>query len=207
MQLFSSVMMMFVWSHLDRLHVRAVLAYIIHLTRLGFCWLSHPYHNSEEARSFTSPNRLRYLCQQRAQRQTKKKQLYISSWVCTSSVTVHQWSSFKILMTVYVLNIDTPSFKKFGFGQINFFLKKLKVSSAHQTCIYLIWSKISNIVKYFFCIWKHFFSICICLKCNLFLWSKLNLQLQSSVSHDPFEIILICRFAAQKTFLIIIIKQ
>jgi len=28
--------------------------------------------------------------------------------------------------------------------------------------------------------------------------------LQSSVSHDPSEIIVICRFAAQETFLIII---
>ncbi len=37
---------------------------------------------------------------------------------------------------------------------------------------------------------------------------KLNLQqllLQTSESHDPSEIILICRFGAQETFLIIII--
>ncbi len=31
--------------------------------------------------------------------------------------------------------------------------------------------------------------------------------LQSSVSHDPTEIILICRFAAQETFLIIILIE
>ncbi len=38
--------------------------------------------------------------------------------------------------------------------------------------------------------------------------AKLNLQqllLQSSVSHDPSEIIVICRFGAQETFPIIII--
>ncbi len=44
------------------------------------------------------------------------------------------------------------------------------------------------------------------LKCNLFLWEKLFSAslLQSSVSHDPSEIILICWFAAQQTFLIIV---
>ncbi len=45
-------------------------------------------------------------------------------------------------------------------------------------------------------------------KCILFLMAKLNLQqllLQSSVSHDPSEIIVICRFGAQETFPIIII--
>ncbi len=36
------------------------------------------------------------------------------------------------------------------------------------------------------------------LKCNLLLW-----LLQSSVSHDPSEIILICWFAAQGTYLIL----
>jgi len=33
---------------------------------------------------------------------------------------------------------------------------------------------------------------------------KLNFQHQSSVSHDPSEMILICRFSAQETFLIIL---
>ncbi len=45
------------------------------------------------------------------------------------------------------------------------------------------------------------------LKCNLFLWCNAvfsALLLQSSVSHDPSEIIIICWFAAQETFLIII---
>ncbi len=42
---------------------------------------------------------------------------------------------------------------------------------------------------------------------NLFLWYKAEFSaslLQFSVSHDPSEIILICWFAAQETFLIII---
>ncbi len=45
------------------------------------------------------------------------------------------------------------------------------------------------------------------LKCNLFLWCKSEFSaqlLQSSVSHDPSEITVICWFAAQETFLIII---
>ncbi len=50
------------------------------------------------------------------------------------------------------------------------------------------------------------FYLNIFLKCNLFLWCKavFSALLQSSVSHDPSEIILICWFAAQDTFLIII---
>ncbi len=45
------------------------------------------------------------------------------------------------------------------------------------------------------------------LKCSLLLWCKAEFSaslFQSSVSHDPSEIIWICRFAAQETFLIII---
>ncbi len=42
------------------------------------------------------------------------------------------------------------------------------------------------------------FSIEYILKCNWFLWCKAEL------SHDPSEIILICWFAVQETFLIII---
>ncbi len=45
------------------------------------------------------------------------------------------------------------------------------------------------------------------LKFNLFLQCKTEILaslLQSLVSHDPSEIILICWFAAQETFLIII---
>ncbi len=50
------------------------------------------------------------------------------------------------------------------------------------------------------CIWLYF-------KYNLFLWCKAESSaslLQSSVSHDPSEVILICRFAAQEKILIII---
>ncbi len=46
------------------------------------------------------------------------------------------------------------------------------------------------------------------LKSNLFLWSKAEFSeslLQSSVSHDPSEIILKCWFAAQETLLIIML--
>ncbi len=45
------------------------------------------------------------------------------------------------------------------------------------------------------------------LKCNLFPWCKAEFSatlLQSSVSHDPSEIIIIYLFAAKETFLIII---
>ncbi len=45
------------------------------------------------------------------------------------------------------------------------------------------------------------------LKCNLLLGCKVEISeslLQSSVSHDPSEIIIIYWFAAQETFLIII---
>jgi len=49
------------------------------------------------------------------------------------------------------------------------------------------------------------------LKCNLLLIYNAEFSaslLQSSVSHDPSEIILICRFAGQETFhLIISFKQ
>ncbi len=45
------------------------------------------------------------------------------------------------------------------------------------------------------------------LKCHLFIWCKADFSaslLQSSVSHDPSEIIIICWFDAQDFFLIII---
>jgi len=66
--------------------------------------------------------------------------------------------------------------------------------------------KNSNIVKYYYNL-NELFSILIYFKCNLFLWCKAEFSaslLQSSVSHDPSEIILICWFAARETFLIII---
>ncbi len=67
-----------------------------------------------------------------------------------------------------------------------------EVSYAHQGCIYLIQNtEYSEIVLQF----KITYSIVIYLKYNLFLWSKAEFSgslLQSSVSHDPSEIILIC---------------
>ncbi len=51
----------------------------------------------------------------------------------------------------------------------------------------------------FITIWNNCFLFKYILKCNLFLWSKAVFSaslLQSSVSHDPSEIILICWFAA-----------
>ncbi len=48
--------------------------------------------------------------------------------------------------------------------------------------------------------------IVIIIICNLLLWHNAEFSAslrQSSVSHDPSEIILICWFAAQETFIII----
>ncbi len=44
---------------------------------------------------------------------------------------------------------------------------------------------------------------------NLFLWWKAEFSalLQSSVSHDSSDIILICWFAAQQTFIIINVEK
>ncbi len=85
-----------------------------------------------------------------------------------------------------------------------FLMILLKVSFAHQGCIYLI-----KIRKYYETLLQSktnvfFFNLFV--KYNLFLWCKAEFSaslLQSSVSHDPSEIILICWFAAQETFLII----
>ncbi len=82
------------------------------------------------------------------------------------------------------------------------------VSYAHQGCIYLIKNTVI-IVK----LWNIIIVLNICflsyyiLKCNLFLWCKAEFSvslLQASVSHDSLEIILICWFAAQEAFLLII---
>ncbi len=53
--------------------------------------------------------------------------------------------------------------------------------------------------KYLFSIWLYFKIQ----KYNLFLWCKAGSLLQSSVSHDPSEIILICRFVALKHLLLL----
>ncbi len=85
-----------------------------------------------------------------------------------------------------------------------------EVSCVHQDYIYLA----KNTVKHWSCeillqfqIMVFYFNVYF--QYNLLLWCNaefpavINSSLQSSVSHDPSEIILICWFAAQETFLII----
>ncbi len=73
--------------------------------------------------------------------------------------------------------------------------------SAHQSCIYLIKKYSKTVIM-----WNNITIQNKCslfqyiLKCNLFIWCKAEFSaslLQSSVSHDPSAIILICWFAAQ----------
>ncbi len=64
-------------------------------------------------------------------------------------------------------------------------------------------SKNGRNVNYYYNLKQVFFLFEYMLKCNLFLWCAAEFSaslLQSSVSHDPSEIILICWFAAQETF-------
>ncbi len=75
------------------------------------------------------------------------------------------------------------------------------VSYAHQS-INLInkYIKNSNIVQYYYSITTQTLFYLNVLKCNLFLWCEAEYSaslLQSSVSHDTSEIILIYWFAAQ----------
>ncbi len=102
---------------------------------------------------------------------------------------------------LYAINHLTALVQTFGVGKI-MFLKE--VSYAHQSCIYLIIITIKK-KKINIYIYILFFYIYI-LKCNLLLWYKAEFSaslLQSSVSHDPSEIILIC-WLAQKWFIIIV---
>ncbi len=64
--------------------------------------------------------------------------------------------------------------------------------------------KFTTILKYYYSLNTHFLFEYV-LKCNLFLWRKAEVSalFQSSVSHDPSEIMKICWFAAQETFMII----
>ncbi len=95
-----------------------------------------------------------------------------------------------------------PPFKSLG---IVMFSKR-----SHQSCIYLIKNTVKTDICEILLQFKITVFCCkIYLKCNLFLWCAAEFSaslLQSSVSHDPSEIILICWFAAQETFLIIIIN-
>ncbi len=64
-------------------------------------------------------------------------------------------------------------------------------------------SKNMLMIVFFFSFWyKPYIQLVICIRLLIFFRNKLLLQ--SPVSHDPSEIILICWFAAQDTFLIII---
>ncbi len=93
------------------------------------------------------------------------------------------WIDFK-MKNSYCLGVKFTTVQKFG---LEIFVMFVKVASAHQGYIYLIEKKKCLHV----------------VKCNLFLWCKAEFSaslLQSSVSHDPSEIILIYWFAAQKTF-------
>ncbi len=78
-------------------------------------------------------------------------------------------------------------------------------SYAHQGWIYLIKNTVKIVL--FRSVINNCFLFEYILKCNLFLWFKAEFSaslLQSSVSHDPSEIILIYWFASQETFIIII---
>ncbi len=86
-----------------------------------------------------------------------------------------------------------------------------EVSSAHQVCIYLIKNARKTVILWnIITIQNNCFLFVYIVKCHFFLWCKAEFSaslLQSSVSHDPSEIILIYWFAGQETFLIIIIKN
>ncbi len=74
-----------------------------------------------------------------------------------------------------------------SLASVRFFMFFKEVSYAHQGCIYLMKNKNGEMLLKF----KN------TLKCNLFLWRKAEFSaslLQSSVSHDTSEIILICWF-------------
>ncbi len=84
------------------------------------------------------------------------------------------------------------------------FLKK--VSYGHQAYIYLIKNTIKTVIMWnIITIWKRYFIFECILKTSFIPVIKAVFSaslLQSSVSHDSSEIILICWFAAQETFLI-----
>ncbi len=96
--------------------------------------------------------------------------------------------------------------KRFGVSKICLCL--WKVTCAHQDCIYLIKNPVKTVM-----FWNIITIENICflfeyiLKCNLFMRCIAEFSaslLQSSVSRDPSEIILICWFGAQQTFIVII---
>ncbi len=76
----------------------------------------------------------------------------------------------------------------------------------HQDCIYLIANTVKTVILSNIIIFLNCFLFAYIL-CDLFLDGKAEfsaLLLQSAVSHDCSEIILICWFGAQERFLIMI---
>ncbi len=104
----------------------------------------------------------------------------------------------KVLIKMLCWLQYTFTVKTFGISRIS--------SYADQVCIDLIKNTMKASILWNIMIIKYFLYLYI-VKYNLFLWCKAEFSssfLQSSVSHDPSEIIIICWFAAQETFLIII---
>ncbi len=92
------------------------------------------------------------------------------------------WSQQKLVL--FVCFCFSTALEKYALAQFDFLIYLFDHKYNKKSCI----------VKYIF-------------KCNLFLWCKTEFWAslpQSSVSHDPSEIILICWFDAQEAFLIII---
>ncbi len=121
--------------------------------------------------------------------------------------TMYRW----LLLEIYpcysrLVLCSRVTFKCLGLVRFFMFLKE--VSHAHPGCIYLIKNTVKSLQFWIIItIQNSCFLFEHILKCNLFLWCAAEFSaslLQSSVSHDPSEIILICWFAAQGTLLIII---
>ncbi len=92
-----------------------------------------------------------------------------------------------------------------------FFMFLKNVSYTHKIYIYLIQNTKTAILWNIITMYKKLFILLECiLKCNSLLWSQLNFHqplLQSSVSHDPSEVILIRWFDAQATFLLSMLNR
>ncbi len=119
----------------------------------------------------------------------------------------HFKSKYFFILFFSFLGENTLPFKSlwlfFFFVFFMFWKKSLLLTKA--AFIWSIYSKNSNIVKMYSNL--TFFKSEYTLKCSLFLWCSAEFSaslLQSSVSHDHSEIILIYWFAAQETFLRVI---
>ncbi len=115
--------------------------------------------------------------------------------------------TFWQVSVTYSLKIQpsTPLLKSLGSEFL------ASICNAHQSCFYVtslydVTDHMSRHLMELYFSKKNSFLFEYHLKFNLFLWCKAEFSaslLQSSVSHDPSEISLICWFAAQETFLII----